>query len=80
MICRLLDKLNSCVDEQQVSETIDRLNREIGKIESTSGPSKRTLLMRHEVERLRSLLNYSQQQLSGLRRPLNPALPEQPET
>lgn len=68
MIYRLLDKLNSCIDEQQVSESIDRLNREIGKIESTSGPSKRTLQMRHEVERLESLLNYSQQHLEVRRR------------
>lgn len=65
--CRLLDKLNSCIDEQRVFDSIDRLNREIGKIESTSGPSKRTLQMRHEVERLESLLNYSQQH-SGLPR------------
>ena len=61
VICRLLDKLNYCIDEQRVSDSISQLNREIGKIESTSGPSKRTLLMRHEVERLESLLNYSRQ-------------------
>ncbi len=59
VICRLLDNLNYCIDEERVSDSISRLNLEIGKIESTSGPSKRTLLMRHEVERLESLLNYS---------------------
>lgn len=61
VICRLLDNLNSCIDEQRVSESISKLTREIGKIESASGPSKRTLQMRHEVERLESLLDYSRQ-------------------
>lgn len=65
--CRLLDNLNYCIDEERVSGSVNRLRREVGKIESTSGPSKRTLQMRHEIERLESLLNYSRQH-SELRR------------
>lgn len=76
MICRLLNKLDSRIDEQQVSDSISHLNREIGKIESTSGPSKRTLQMRHEVERLESLLSYSRQH-SRIGQPRYPAPPDQ---
>lgn len=70
MICRLLDSLKSHVDEDQVSDAITRLNQQIGKIESTSGPSKRTLVMRQEVARLESLLAYSRQHAAPRRREL----------
>ena len=74
VICRLVDSLNSQVDEVQVADAIDRLNQAIGKIESASGPSKRTLGMRQEVARLESLLDYSRQHLR-IRGPRYPATP-----
>lgn len=59
---RLLDNLKTYINEDQIIDSINRLNRDIGNIESTSGPSKRTLVMRSEVDRLASLLAYIRQQ------------------
>jgi len=43
-------------EEDQLLESIDRLRVEIDRIESTTGPSRRTQCIRDEVKRLGSRL------------------------
>lgn len=49
-------------DEEDITESITRLRIEVNRIESTTGPSKRTHCMRTEIERLESELAYSENQ------------------
>lgn len=53
-----LDDTNTDTDEEQILESISRLSSEVSRIESTTGPSKRTHCMRTEIERLESHLAY----------------------
>ncbi len=50
-------------DEDEIMESITRLRIEVDRIESTTGPSKRTHCMRTEIERLESQLAYSENQV-----------------
>jgi hypothetical protein len=50
------EPLNS--EEDQILESISRLRVEINRIESTTGPSKRTNCIRDEIKRLGSRLAY----------------------
>ena len=43
-------------EEDQILESISRLRDEIDRIESTTGPSKRTHCIRNEIKRLGSRL------------------------
>jgi hypothetical protein len=45
-------------EEDQILESISRLRVEIDRIESTTGPSKRTHCIRDEIKRLGSRLAY----------------------
>ena len=49
-------------DEDDITQSITRLRIEVDRIESTTGPSKRTHCMRAEIERLESQLAYSENQ------------------
>lgn len=49
-------------DEEEITESITRLRIEVNRIESTTGPSKRTHCMRTEIERLECELAYSENQ------------------
>ena len=51
-------------DEEDITQSITRLRIEVDRIESTTGPSKRTHCMRTEIERLESQLAYSENQAS----------------
>lgn len=51
---KLLHDGNTETEEGQISESISRLREEVNRIESTTGPSKRTHCMRTEIERLES--------------------------
>jgi len=53
-----LDDTNTDTDEEQILGSISRLSIEVNRIESTTGPSKRTHCMRTEIERLESQLAY----------------------
>ena len=57
-----LDDTNTDTDEEQILESISRLSIEVNRIESTTGPSKRTHCMRTEIERLESQLAYFENQ------------------
>ena len=51
-------------DEEDITQSITKLRIEVNRIESTTGPSKRTHGMRTEIERLESQLAYSENQAS----------------
>ncbi len=51
-----LDCTNTNIDEGQISESISKLRADVNRIESTTGPSKRTQCMRKEIKRLESHL------------------------
>ena len=51
-------------DEEDITQSITKLRIEVNRIESTTGPSKRTHCMRTEIERLESQLAYSENQAS----------------
>ncbi len=52
------DDSKSGTDEKQILESLSRLRIEVNRIESTTGPSKRTHCMRTEIDRLESELAY----------------------
>jgi len=54
----LLRNLNCHVNQDEISNSILKLSAEVNKIESVSGPSRRTLKMRREIEKLEDLLSY----------------------
>ena len=49
-------------DEEDITQSITKLRIEVNRIESTTGPSKRTHCMRTEIERLENQLAYSENQ------------------
>ena len=63
---RLLENLNTSVDEKHISSTISQLRNEVFKIESFSGRSLHTIKLRNKIEMLEDLLSYSENQ-SNLR-------------
>lgn len=54
----LLRSLNSQVNQEEISSSILKLSAEVNKIESVSGPSRRTFNMRREIEKLEDLMSY----------------------
>ena len=53
-----MKNLTYLVVEDPASNSISNLRKKVRNIESTSGPSKRTMQMRDEIMRLESLLEY----------------------
>jgi hypothetical protein len=53
-----LDSLNSNLEEDQILELLSKLRLEIFQIETTTGPSRRTICIRDEIKRLESQLAY----------------------
>jgi hypothetical protein len=58
----LLANLDTYINEDQISGSIIELNNEINRIESVSGPSRRTNKMRNEIAKLEDQLAYSKNQ------------------
>ena len=54
----LLRNMNCHVNQDEISNSILKLSAEVNKIESASGPSRRTFKMRREIEKLEDLLSY----------------------
>ena len=63
---RLLQNLNTSVNEDHIFSTISQLRKEVFKIESVSGRSLRTIKLRDEIAKLENQLSYSKNQ-SNLR-------------
>ena len=49
---KLLDSQNTHLDEDRILESITRLRAEFNRIESTTGPSRRSSSIREEIKRL----------------------------
>ena len=47
-----LSNLDTSLDEDQILESLSRLRLEIFRIETTTGPSRRTVCIREEIQRL----------------------------
>jgi len=52
-----LSSLNSQLNEEQTSASICKLLTEIARIESITGPSKHTIRLHAEIDRLRETMN-----------------------
>ena len=61
-ISESLDDTNTDTDEEQILESISRLRIEVNRIESTTGPSKRTHCMLTEIEGLETQLAFFENQ------------------
>ncbi len=61
---RLLNNLNTYINEDHLLSSIKRLSNEANKIESVSGRSLRTIKIRNEIARLEGQLAYSKNQAS----------------
>ena len=59
---KLLKSHNIHLDEDGILESIAKLRVEINRIESTTGPSKRSTCIRNEVKRLGRQLVYCKNQ------------------
>ena len=59
---RLLNNLNTYINEDHLLSSIKRLSNEANKIESVSGRSLRTIKMRNEITKLEDQLSYSKNQ------------------
>ncbi len=59
---QLLANLNTYINEDQVSDSIIELKNDLNRIESATGPSKRTNKMRNEIAKLEDLLAYCKNQ------------------
>ena len=59
---RLLQELNTCINEDQASSSISRITKEVEKIEAFSGRSLHTIKMRNEIAKLEDQLSYSKDQ------------------
>lgn len=57
-----VDSTDIDTDEEEITQSITRLRIEVDRIESTTGPSKRTHCMRTEIGRLESQLAWSENQ------------------
>ena len=58
----LLNSPNTNFEEGQILESIFKLRTELNRIESTTGPSKRSNCIRNEIERLESQFAYCKAQ------------------
>ena len=58
----LLDKLDTYINEDEITDSINSLHDEIERIEVITGPSKRTDKMRREISFLQDKLSYSRSQ------------------
>ncbi len=47
-----LSNLDTSLDEDQILDSLSRLRLEIFRIETTTGPSRRTVCIREEIQRL----------------------------
>jgi hypothetical protein len=54
------------LEEDQILEMLSKLRLEIVQIETTTGPSRRTICIRNETKRLESQLAYCKGQAKGL--------------
>ena len=59
---RLLQELNTSINEDQASSSISRMTKEVEKIEAFSGRSLHTINMRNEIAKLVDQLSYSKDQ------------------
>jgi len=59
---RLLENLNTYINEDQLMSSISQLRNEIFKIESVSGRSLHTIKMRNEIAKLEDQLSYCKNQ------------------
>ena len=59
---RLLQKLNTNINEDEVFSSIFQLTKEVEKIEIFSGHSLRTIKMRNEIAMLEAKLAYTENQ------------------
>lgn len=59
---RLLNNLNTDVNEDQLLSSISNLSDEVYKIESVSGRSLRTIKMRNEIAMLQDQICYCKKQ------------------
>lgn len=59
---RLLQKLNTDINEDLVFSSISRMTKEVEKIETFSGRSLHTINMRNEIAKLEDQLSYSKNQ------------------
>ena len=59
---RLIQNLNTCLNEDQISNSISQLSGQVKQIESVSGPSLRTIKLRNEIEKLEDKLAYCRAQ------------------
>jgi hypothetical protein len=59
---KLLNDHNTHLDKDQILGSITKLRVEINRIESTTGPSKRSACIRNEIKRLGSQLIYCMNQ------------------
>ena len=60
--CRLLRNLNTYIDEDRLKRSISELRKEVNKIESASGRSRRTLQLRNEIALLEDQIAYGKSQ------------------
>lgn len=58
----LLNNLNTNTEEDQILELLSKLRLEIYRIETTTGPSRRTSCIRNEIKQLESQLAYCKDQ------------------
>lgn len=63
----LIQSLNTCLNEDHISNSISQLSGQVKQIESVSGPSLRTIKLRNKIENLEDKLAYCIEQ-SNLRR------------
>ena len=59
---RLLSRLQTCIDEDEIESKIADLHQRAEQIESVSGPSRRTLDLRNSASKLQELLDFSRAQ------------------
>lgn len=56
---------DSNLEEDQILEMLSKLRLEVEKIETTTGPSRRTACIRNEIKILESQLAYCRDQAKG---------------
>lgn len=66
--CRLLRNLNTYIDEDRLKRSISELRKQVNQIESASGRSRRTLLLRNEIALLEDQIAYGKNQVKRLTR------------
>ena len=66
--CKLLRNLNTYIDEDRLKRSISELRKEVYKVESVSGRSRRTIKLRNEIAMLEDQIAYSKNQANLLTR------------